>query len=548
LDRAIVLIGVQRTGGLPLLPAVGDSIGALRKWAAGQGIPGEKIAVVSDLDGRPVGAEAVFDAVYKLAQSPTLQQLLIYFCGHGIVNNRNEFWLLSAAPSNPNAAVNVVKSAELAATGTIPHVVFISDACRTAATTINAQGVTGSVILPNLGVVGPYRAVDLFYPCLLGEPSFEVKDPVEATKYHALYTEVLPAGLSGSYPEALEQTTDAGQAVGLVRPRLLADSLPERTLDRAQELSVGLSFNQRPDARITSDSKVAWLARIASPDAPALTIVPDVPVGEGAPVYAAPPPRPTRSGIRGTGGPVAVTKRSAPEQAAAAAAERLISGRLTGAHAPDGLVVEGAGIEAAYATTGFQRHGQAVRLSLPPSAASANVLLRLDSGVCAVIPVLRGYSAILTVEGSQLVDVWYGRPGQAGPSAVAAWRARAGIATRSRFGLPVPLGGWPDPADDPALAVYHAYALADAGRRQEIAVIQQRLGERTGVPLFDIDLLIPRRQTVAVPGFPLLGRGWALLDIDSASPATAIPRPLSSHWTLFPESAFGSLQAMLERN
>ena len=310
MDRAIVLIGVQRTGGgLPPLPAVGDAIGALRAWAAGQGIPDEKIAVVSDLDGQPVSADAVFDAV---------------------------------------------------------------------------------------------------------------------------------AGL--------ENATD---------------------------------------------------------------------------------------------------------QAAARAADQLIASRLTAGGSPGGLAVRGARIEAVHTTAEIiRRDDRTVELRLPPSAASASVLVRLDAGGCAVVTVLRDYSAVLTVEDGQLIDVWYAKPGPARPATLAAWRARADIAVRSRYGLPPPDAPWPDYAEDPALAVYHAYALADAGRRPDIPAVQRALLEVTGVPLFDLDLLVPGlvsglvRGRPAAPGFPLMGRGWALLG--AAERPAPLPRPLSSHWTLFPGPAFGALRAALE--
>ncbi|WP_392957661.1 hypothetical protein [Streptomyces sp. LN245] len=488
----------------------------------------------------------MFDAVARFARSPTLEQLVIYFCGHGIVNNRNEFWLLSAAPVNPNAAVNVAKSAELATTGRIPHVVFISDACRTAATTINAQGVTGSVIMPNTGVIGPGRAVDLFFPCLLGEPAFEVEDPVEAGKYHALYTEVLAAGLRGDYAEAVERSADADPAVGLVRPRLLADALPNRIADRASALRAGLSFNQRPDARITSDSRIAWLSRIASLVVPADeddgTVPADIDlVGT----------RPPRTQLRGTevGRFPDSWPETSVEQAARQAAGRLFSNRLTMGRPSSGLVVRGARITAVHAEPGISvdlaEHAVSVRF--PSGTSSGRVLVRLESGGCTVVPVLLTHTAMLTVEDGQFVDLWYACLGRTGPSAASAWRRRAEAAARSRFGLPAPPNIEQDYADDPSLAVYRAYALADAGRRADVAAEQDALRAAAGVTFFDLDLLVPGRAAGATtPDHPLMGRGWALLD--AAAPAADAPQPLSSHWTLFPDSAHAWLRAELERN
>lgn len=555
MERAIVMIGVQQVGGLPLLPAVEGAVKALRDWAAGQGIPPDHVAEISDVDHRPVTADMVFDAVNAFTRLPTLEQLVIYFCGHGIVNNRNEFWLLSAAPANPNAAVNVAKSADLASTGRIPHVVFMSDACRTAASTVNAQGVTGSVIMPNTGVIGPSRAVDLFYPCLLGEPAFEVRDFAEADEYHALYTEVLAAGLRGDYAEAVEPVADAGQVVGLVRPRLLADALPNRIADRAAALHATLTANQQPDAHIASDSRVAWLSQIERlPDVAA----PDAAVPEEAVHLVdahidlrdvpSPPSERLRLFIRRRGQPSAARPNAAAEQAAQEAAGRLVSHRSAVDRPPTGLVVRGARIAAAYAEPGVatEQGEHAVSVGLPGSARSARVLVQLDSGSCTVVPVLPRYAATLTVEDGQLVDIWYSLPDSGGPGAASAWLLRAEVAARSRFGLAAPHDVGPAYSDDPAFAVYRAYALADAGRRADIPAEREALRAAVGVTFFDLDLLVPGRVADTTPGHPLLGRGWALLD--AAGPAADAPQPLSSHWTLFPDTAVDRLRAGLERS
>ena len=47
-QRAMVLVGVSRTGGLPELQAVGDGIRRMREWAATQGISGDQLVVLTD--------------------------------------------------------------------------------------------------------------------------------------------------------------------------------------------------------------------------------------------------------------------------------------------------------------------------------------------------------------------------------------------------------------------------------------------------------------------------------------------------------------------
>ncbi|MFI9248004.1 hypothetical protein ACIGXF_36820 [Streptomyces sp. NPDC053086] len=122
----------------------------------------------------------------------------------------------------------------------------------------------------------------------------------EGVRYDS-FTEVLTAGFRGDYAEAVEPGEVVGQAVGLVRPRLLADVLPNRIADRAAALHAGLTLNQRPDARITSDPRVAWLSRIMRWSG-APTIEDDATPG-GV--------RPPRSQLRGQGGARAATGHAA---------------------------------------------------------------------------------------------------------------------------------------------------------------------------------------------------------------------------------------------
>lgn len=493
MDRAIVLVGVQRTGGLPVLPAVADSIAALRSWASWQGFPDDRIVEITDLDGSVVTPDAVFTAVSSLLSIQTLEQLIVYFCGHGIVINRNEFWLLSAAPANPNAAINVARSSELAATGTVPHVVFVSDACRTAATTITAQTITGSVIMPNLGINGPFRSVDQFYPCLLGEPAFEVQNAEDATKYHAIFTEALTSALRGDVPGASEVAMEAGQEVLVIRPRLLADVLPDLVTDRALQLGAPLSVNQRPDARITSDGRSAWLAQLPG------TVLDELPgpLPEG--------PFGTRPAFRDAG----IRRHlSAAEDLARRAADQLLDDGLPPRTGPPGILTRGAAAE--------------IELLADDLAA-----VRFDFGAVAFLPVPDAGHCIVTVENDQLVDIEL-RVGEPGPDPL--WRAE--VAARSRIGLPVevPTTG---PVADPYLAVYLAYALADAGRRREIVDLS---GDDA---LFDVSLLLAEDSTTR-PRYPLLARGWALWD------APIAVRPLPSVWTIFDSSSEDQVRHLAE--
>ena len=206
MNRAAVLIGVRDTGGLPRLQTVYDGITMMRNWAESQGIVGDSLVILTD-EQQPVSADKVLDAISSLARALTYDQLVIYYSGHGLNLGQCEYWLLSDFPQDSRTIINLAASIERARTGTIPHVVFISDACRTPATTIIQQvaAMSGGAmsIFPNptTGSVGKFKAVDVFYATVLGRPSLEVLDDQDGERsYRGIYTEALVDALNGKPP------------------------------------------------------------------------------------------------------------------------------------------------------------------------------------------------------------------------------------------------------------------------------------------------------------------------------------------------------------
>lgn len=258
--RAGVFIGVDRTGGLQRLHDGAAGAVKMREWALRQGMRPEDAVLITDSDGATVTPDDIYAAISGIVNGPGVDQLLIYFAGHGVNLNRGEQWLLSDAPVRSSAAVDVRSSVELARYCGIPHVVVISDACRVAPEGIQAQGVRGVDIFPNDGVGDRARPVDQFFACLLGRTAAELRDPQEAAStYSALYTHTLLDGLSGQVPAVIESLDPAGPP-RFVRPRRLQSwletEIPARVLARGLQNKV----NQNPDAIITSDA--AWLAEV----------------------------------------------------------------------------------------------------------------------------------------------------------------------------------------------------------------------------------------------------------------------------------------------
>lgn len=590
IDRAAVLVGVSRAGGLPALQAVGTGLSVMERWALDQGMARDAVVVLSDADGEPVDSAAVFRAVAAMTRFPTLRQLVVYFAGHGVNNGRSEFWLLSGAPANPNEAVNVAASAVLAERCGVPHIVLISDACRTAPTGIQALAVSGSVIFPNQPPQDPRGRVDLFYACMLGEPAFEIADPQDAARaYRSVYTDILGHCLTGRHPAALTPVVESGAAVNLVQPWPLKRALPGLVTTRLRDLGLYLQLSQTPDARIDSDPDEAWISRLTS--APGSRSR-----GEGYRRAGRPGTGPMSgpdlssaamdaimAAARGQAAPVRRQTRGDPRDGGAREADGIrelrsatrVLGSPFGPARPEirtGFRLRGATVTRVSARSGFNADGAWAWAARPATEPVTEVLLEFSSGGCTVLPALRDYICAVTFDGGQLVDVSYE------PAYFSTRRSRyeeridevrelhAAIAAASRLGILTSLS----PAEvpelaaqvrdlvdvDPSLAVYAAYAWHDHGRRELTGELHQSLLDRLGTSFFDIGLLAalvtggPVDAVRCAPAHPLLTRGWALTAAAPPEAVTAARRTgslLPSLWTLFRAEEFDSIQHSLQR-
>ena len=124
--RAAVVIGVNKTGNLPVLRAAVSGAKSIANWLTAEGF---EVKLIVD-DNGPVTADAIKRAVTALVDRGTLTQLVIYFSGHGVAFGNSEFWLLTGAPDDLNEAVSVVECVDQASRSAIPNVVIICDACR----------------------------------------------------------------------------------------------------------------------------------------------------------------------------------------------------------------------------------------------------------------------------------------------------------------------------------------------------------------------------------------------------------------------------------
>lgn len=552
MKRAAVIVGVRKSGSLPVLPAAVPGARAMERWALEQGIDASLVRTFTDEDG-PLEPSTLKTAVKELVDLSIIDQLIIYFAGHGFSSNLEEYWLLSNAPEDSDAAINVAGSIASARASTIPHVVFFSDACRTAAEGLHVQAIGGQKLFPNVFSGGTEMAVDIFFACTLGRAAYESKDVSNsAAQFKAAYTEALLAALSGKrreilVPEQLSKNTSAHhiKPYGLVRPWDLKDHLQHELVNNFHPTIHGLAVSQVPDARITSRAD-AWVSRVKLPpserkgrrrDLPRIPRIdiPSVPA-HGQAVLQDVSDFALRSALDIRPLTEHLAEPVAPE-APGAAELNTLSRNISDPFGPDrfesgcGFKIRGTECISAYAPNYRTEiidpswessdgevgrdptQGQLVRIwtdsdtgaTRPSPADSVHLIFQDQSSV--LLPAIPNFLTTVTFEGGALADVTYE------PTALSERRAqyddqledlrklRGIVAAASNFGLfrlqddnaPV-LARRMQVAKglDPSMALYAAYAYHDRGDSARIREMDTVLHNDLGFSLFDVAMLAGR--------------------------------------------------------
>src|SRR5262249_8419340 len=135
--KACLAIGVDRVDQAGTLAVLQDAAAGAERfynWALGEGYDSK---LLTDRTG-PVTTALIKAEIRAFVNKGTYDQLLVYFAGHGILKSAYwEQWLLSDANNDPNEAVNLESSIKYGRNSRIPHLVFVSDACRSLTTDPN---------------------------------------------------------------------------------------------------------------------------------------------------------------------------------------------------------------------------------------------------------------------------------------------------------------------------------------------------------------------------------------------------------------------------
>ncbi|MCA1515630.1 caspase family protein [Bradyrhizobium sp. NBAIM01] len=572
--RAAVSIGVNKAGTLPVLKAAISGAKSVADWLCGEGF---EVKLIVDVAG-PVTARMIKDAVFELVGRSTLTHLVIYFSGHGVCVGFNEYWLLSGAPDDPNEAVTLRESWELAHRSGIPNVVFISDACRSIPE-YNASLLTGTLIFPNSPTpAGRSGKVDRFLATEPGQSSIEAK--VAADAYAGIYTAVFLEAFQ--HPsEEMVKTIDGN----LVVPNsILEDYL--RVQVPLRLMQIDLKHRQIPDTRLECRDNfyIGRALRPASPPGPGAVF------GEQNAKISDVVNRELATTQVGTLGPLHNIYEQTLKQVATESgfdhAKASIS-TAKGARSFEtemGLAINGARVIRAMSRNDVEilrrYEDPALVRVYPGDGRPATVALMFEDGSGTVIAALPGFVGTITVAAGKVSSVTYA-PSVGGSRSYGSYdekerldKLHALVGAAAKYGAFRIEGNEESRARaaerladqirvmkgvDPTLGIYAAYAYADANLIDQVQSVREFMRGDLRGDLFDVALLANalsgkhiENPDGVTPICPMLSQGWQLLRVKNV----VLPKPIEQArselrdglWTTFGPKGMELVFSYMQQN
>jgi hypothetical protein len=101
---------VDRVGGdFTVLNDAAAGARRMHRWAVGRGIVARTHAIlITDTPRKPVTHNRSLKAITRIVDGAGVEQLILYFSGHGVNVNNTERWLLSDAPEDATAPMHAV--------------------------------------------------------------------------------------------------------------------------------------------------------------------------------------------------------------------------------------------------------------------------------------------------------------------------------------------------------------------------------------------------------------------------------------------------------
>jgi len=542
--RAAIVIGVDKPGTLPKLSAAASGADTVGNWLRAEGFE-----VFSFVDSRgPVIARPIKKQISQLLERGTLEQLVVYFAGHGFMNRHSEYWMLSECPEDSNEAFSLVESVEQAKQCGIPSIVLVSDACRSLPSSMGVAQVEGSLLFPAGGASRRVK-VDKFMATLPGRTADEVKVDASSAEYEGIYTSCFLSAFQRP-DEDMVLTLPNGEKV-IPNRRLevyLAREVPKRV--RAKNPA----REQIPVTDVLSDEPT-YIARVAADYSTS-----PAPANREANLFDVV----GRQLDKVQGYTPSVTKGPSGHEVDAVAVtsgfDRTKATILSATADPDrnhvdtGFIVSGTDLKAVVVGPDARADvsGNVARIESRRPAAS--VALHFADGSGTVLPALRHSAGHVVVRGIGVATVIYDMYGASPPSV---YELRAIVATAAKFGVFRIQGDGNERKErarqigdtirmgkgaDATLGLYAAYAYNDADLIEQVRSVQGFMRSNLGVDLFDIAMLAGDlnggtvREGV-VPFCPMLSQGWEFLRVKNVrmpEPLRGIRRHLvPALWTTF---------------
>ena len=543
--RAAVVIGVDKPGKLPKLSAAASGAAMVGKWFKTEGFD-----VFPFLDSdRPVVARPIKKQIQQLVERGTLEQLVVYFAGHGFMNRQSEFWMLSECPEDANEAFSLVESVEQARRCGIPSIVLISDACRSLPHSMGVSQVVGSLIFPSENNPRPVK-VDRLMATQPGRTADEVRVDASSTEYEGVYTSCLMRAYRQPDPDMVLALPDGQKVIPNRRlENYLAREVPKlvRAKNPARE--------QIPVTDVLSDEST-YIAHVAAD-----YILNPAPAKRSANLFDVVSYQLDK--IQGRA-PNVTTGPSGDEVDAVAATSGFDATKSTilraasgppRDHIETGFIVSGTDLKAVVVGPNVRAEiapGNVVRIESQRPAAS--VALHFADGSGTVIPALRHFAGHIVVRGAGVTTVNYDMYGASPPFVN---ELRAVVATAAKFGVFRIQGDGNERKErarqigdtirmgkgaDPTLGLYAAYAYNDADLIKQVRSVKDFIHSNLNVDLFDIAMLAgdlngkSAREDV-FPFCPMLSQGWEFLRVKDVRMPESL-RDIRNHlvpalWTTF---------------
>jgi hypothetical protein len=579
ITRAAVVIGVDQPRGLPKLHAAAYGAKMVGDWLTGERFD---VKLLTDQVG-PVKVADIFNAIADFVERGTVEELVIYFAGHGSVVGYGEFWMLSESPHNPNEAVFFPETFDLARLCGIPNVIFISDACRSTGESLGAQHMRGQLIFPNENNTHVATKIDRFLATALGSPAYEVKDTAGA--YNGIYTTCFLAAYQDPYFDTVKEVGGVLVVPDQSMELYLSKIVPQRASAASSKI------NQTPSSVVESKLEV-YIGRAAKTPSPSRVLETVVAV-------------PTLNHVVNIElKDFGIAIIPAPSLVAEEFKQDLKRiEETTGFAASRNLILDSRGPNVFRQATGINIFGTRIRTAIasaymktlivgqgdgaleptviqidPSEDRQGSVVIEFEDGAGTVLAALPRYVANVVVDQGKVANVSYvpGEIGEIGeqPNRTPSYfplmdELHALVATSAKFGA-FQIDGPPEirahnaqslgdalrrgKLVDPTLGIYAAYAYADAGLSEDVRSVYWHMKEFE-IDLFDVAMLAgvlgDRRGRPPAPFCPMLSQGWGLLrSRNLALPeelANARDHLLRALWTTFDPEGMRIVWAQLDK-